>query len=459
MANEQSRITVVGQLRRVDIAVPSTAPIGEYAPQLAELCGQAEPDVMPAAWSLAGVDGQAYPLDASLQDLGVVDGQVLYLRDVTREPGEAPVVKDIDEVVADESAAQRRARPGGGPVVLSFGLAWLAAAAVLIGRASGLSAPSVTVVVLVLVALALFGVGWGLQQKPSTMPETFVHLVVLGALPCLTVAGLLAGGGLGGPDYRWIGAIAGANLAALMGLALVPGVVLAAVEVQLFVAAVVALLLLGLEADRNQAMALVAAVAVAMLAGARRTSAMLTSWGVRRPRGRSAAAEATNELVRDSNRFLAVVVAGPTAALALALPPLAVSGEAFSVATAIVVSAALLARARQAAVTGELLATAGAGLVGLFALIVGVTQAGAADVLVAALLLVAGLLVVGVGVAMAYLIPSKDDQIDAATVAQAPRKRSRAEVVGVVTGLAIAPLTLGVLGVFEHLIAVGRSLF
>lgn len=53
MADQQCRVTVVGQRRRVDLAVPATAPIGEYVGELAGMCGESDDDAMPAAWSLA----------------------------------------------------------------------------------------------------------------------------------------------------------------------------------------------------------------------------------------------------------------------------------------------------------------------------------------------------------------------------------------------------------------------
>src|SRR5215510_12536199 len=96
----RSRITVVGGRKRVDVAVPTATPVGEYATELAQMCGQTRRGIMPPAWSRAGAP--ALPLGASLADAGIGDGQVLYLHDVTRDPGDAAEVDDIDEMVIAE---------------------------------------------------------------------------------------------------------------------------------------------------------------------------------------------------------------------------------------------------------------------------------------------------------------------------------------------------------------------
>ncbi|MGW0435122.1 EsaB/YukD family protein [Micromonospora sp. NPDC003197] len=459
MANEQSRITVVGARRRVDIAVPSDAPIGEYAPRLAELCGQKETGVMPPAWSLAPAEDAAYPLDATLRDLRVVDGQVLYLRDLAQEPGDAPVVKDIDEVVADESAQQRRHRMHAGPAVLAFGLVWLLAATVLTAWRTGLGIGALAM--LVVAGVTLLGTSWGLGQRQTAIPNGLLPVISLAAVPCFAVAGMFVADGLGGPDYRWAGIIVGANLATLMALAIGPNLVLMAVQFQLLVAAVLAFLLLGLDASGVEAAAAIAAVATGLLAAARRTAATVTAWGRERPRGRETAADATAQLVAQSGRILGVVMAGPAVALVVALPFLTLSGRGFAVAVAAVVTIALLARVRRPALTSELLLIGGAAIVGLFSLLHQlISMIGGSVALLTVLSLGSGLAVVGIGVALAVLVTGPgDDQPETPGGLIRPRKRSRADGIGMVAGIAIAPLTMGVFGVFSHLVMVGRTLF
>jgi len=95
MLDARSRVTVVGTRKRVDVALPTAAPIGEYVAGLAELCGQERRNPLPPAWSLALAGEAALPLDSSLGASGVTDGQILYLRDVARDPDTEPVVEDV----------------------------------------------------------------------------------------------------------------------------------------------------------------------------------------------------------------------------------------------------------------------------------------------------------------------------------------------------------------------------
>lgn len=459
MANEQSRITVIGTRRRIDLAVPATTPVGEYVPRLAELCGEDESPTMPAAWSLAPADAPAIPLDASLADMGVLDGQVLYLRDIAVEPGDPPVVMDVDEVVADEAGRLRRRRMHAGPVMLALGLGWLLAAAALTGWRTPANTGSA--IILLLTGLLLLGAGWGLRQRPSAVPAWLTHVVVLSAGPCLAVSGMQIAESLLGPGHRWTGAVAGANLAMLMALAVGPGVVLMAVEANLAVAAVLVPLAFGLEADRIEAAALVAAVAAGLLAVSRRIAAMLTAWGSRVPKGRQAAAAATTRLVSFSSRVLTVVMAGPTLALAVTLPILALSGRAFALASAAILTVVLVARARHAAFTNELLMIGGAATIGLFTLLVPLVRLiGVAGTAAEALLFAAGLTVTAAGIGMSILLRSPADQPEPRPdQPRKPRKRRRTEVIGAVAAVAVAPLTMGVFGVFSDLVWFGRTLF
>ena len=458
MANQQSRITVIGTHRRVDLAVPSLSPIGEYAPRLAELCGQDAGGAMPPAWSLARAGAPAFPIETSLYEMGVVDGSVLYLTDITTEPGDAPVVKDIDELVSDESLKQRQARMHAGPVVVSMGLLWLFGATLLApARADGRSAIAIGLVV---AALALIGIGWGLRQRRSAVPPAMVNVVVLTAVPCLAIAGILVTRILFGPGFEWAGGVAGGNLAALMALAATPSAALMAVEFQLALGAVLVSLAYGLEADRLKAAALLAAVAVGLLAVARRTTATITAMSSRLPRAKHTAADATGAMVHSAGRLMAVVMAGPIAALVVALPLLLNSRRNWPAAAAIVITIALLARARQAAFTSELIMIGGAGLVGLFcSLDYAAGLIGVSGVASHVLLLVEGFAVVGAGVAMSVLVQPADDRDVPKSGPKKPFRRTPAERIGVAAAIAVAPLTMGVFGVFSHLVIVGRTLF
>jgi hypothetical protein len=65
-----------------------------------------------------------------------------------------------------------------------------------------------------------------------------------------------------------------------------------------------------------------------------------------------------------------------------------------------------------------------------------------------------------IGIGISILLRPPADQPDSNTDGpRKPRKRSRAEVIGVITAVAVAPLTLGVYGVYGDLIWFGRTLF
>src|SRR5258708_37911639 len=74
----RSRGTVIGARRRVDVALPAAAPIGEYSAGLASMCGQDSQRAMPPAWSLAVAGAAPPPLSASPAESGVVHRQVPY---------------------------------------------------------------------------------------------------------------------------------------------------------------------------------------------------------------------------------------------------------------------------------------------------------------------------------------------------------------------------------------------
>ncbi|MFI5935010.1 EsaB/YukD family protein [Actinoplanes sp. NPDC051494] len=446
MANEHTRVTVVGTYRSVDIALPSLSPIGEYTPRLAELCGQEGSDQLPPVWSLARADTGPFALDTGLLQAGVVDGEVLYLYDLAGGPLEVPDVKDIDEAVAEETEQLRRDTVHPGPVVLALGLILLVAAAVMLAlryRADTGAAVGLTVA-----GMALLGTGWGLNQRKTPAPAGLVLGVALTAVPCLAAAGLLIARGLGGSGWGWGGAAIGANTAMLMAIAMLPEVIFVAVEISLVAAGLLAALTAGLEADGVESAAIIAAAATGMLALSRRLAALVTAWMPARP---------IPELVHSSARVLPFVLIGPVLGLAVTLPVLAVSGRSFAVILAVFVCAAVFARARGAAFTTELYLLGGAATIGAFGLLVAavraVTSSGAGA---AVILLGAGLLVVAAGVMMSILVPPVKPP---GSGPKPPIRRSRAEVLGVVAAIAIAPLTMGVFGVFGHLMMVGRTIF
>ncbi|WP_405426175.1 EsaB/YukD family protein [Streptomyces erythrochromogenes] len=144
MPDERCRVTVVGERRRVDLALPAQAPIAEYAPRLAALCGQPESEAMPPVWSLAESGGLPMAPGDSLAGAGITDGATLYLRDHRDGEWGELTVTDLDEQVTAARAdsglwsARRRAQAvlGAGLLVTVAAAGWLGA-----HRAAGPAVP------------------------------------------------------------------------------------------------------------------------------------------------------------------------------------------------------------------------------------------------------------------------------------------------------------------------------
>jgi len=462
MIDGRSRVTVIGARKRIDVALPAAAPIGEYSSGLASLCGQDVHGTLPPAWSLAVAGGAPLPLSASLAESGVVDGQVLYLRDLVRDPGTDATVEDIPELIASEAEAQRR---GGWPralVLMTFGLAWLAGAAgfAFWRSAAGLMTPAVSLIV---AGLLLLAAGWGLAQRRVLAPAALCVLVSLTAVPCMAVAGALLGRALAGGSFLWVGAIAGASAGVVMSLAATPEAVVLLVGFQLAVPLLLAPLLVAVHATGTQVAAATVVAMLSVLGLAKAAAALVTVWAPRQPyHGTSMANVATALLIR-SRRLLAVLVAGPALALAVALPVLAFSRNWFAFAMAVVASVALVARARRAGFAEELVPIGGAGLVGLFAVLAAAAEriwrtAGAGTVV----LTVAGLALVAGGAIAAILgtgdEPAQDMPAGFPADAGRPDRGKFIDVLGVLCAIATVSLALGVFGVFHDLMGTGRGM-
>jgi type VII secretion integral membrane protein EccD len=143
VSDQLCRVTVVGERRRVDLTVPARAPIAEYISTVAGLCDQDDDAAFPAVWSLAAPGRGPFPLQSSLDQAGVLDGQVLYLRDLAAGEADEPVVLDLDEVI--EAAADELGRWAWTPrsrsvTLLAAGAGWLMAALIVLAvRPGGIS--------------------------------------------------------------------------------------------------------------------------------------------------------------------------------------------------------------------------------------------------------------------------------------------------------------------------------
>ncbi|MEW2527669.1 type VII secretion integral membrane protein EccD [Streptomyces sp. NPDC047071] len=95
-----SRVTLVGERRRVDLVLPSQEPVGLLLPEILRLLGDRVGE-RPQPRYLVGVDGTAIAQDASLESAGLADGAVLRLVRAEDAPS-APVVHDVTDEAADD---------------------------------------------------------------------------------------------------------------------------------------------------------------------------------------------------------------------------------------------------------------------------------------------------------------------------------------------------------------------
>ncbi|MFD0775711.1 EsaB/YukD family protein, partial [Streptomonospora algeriensis] len=94
-----SRVTLVGENRRVDAVLPAQEPIGALMPEVLKLLGdQARNPALPM--HLATASGVHLDSDSTLADRSISDGDVLRLMRVD-EPVPAPVVHEVPDAVGD----------------------------------------------------------------------------------------------------------------------------------------------------------------------------------------------------------------------------------------------------------------------------------------------------------------------------------------------------------------------
>lgn len=111
-----SRVTLVGESRRVDLVLPSQEPVGLLLPEVLRLLGDRVGE-RPELRHLVTADGSALAHDATLESSGVRDGAVLRLVRAEDAPS-APVVHDVtDEAAEDLDLRAWRWRPAARRVV------------------------------------------------------------------------------------------------------------------------------------------------------------------------------------------------------------------------------------------------------------------------------------------------------------------------------------------------------
>ncbi|MGX1668556.1 type VII secretion integral membrane protein EccD [Streptomyces sp. NPDC055400] len=204
-----SRVTLVGEQRRVDLVLPSREPIGLLLPEVMRLLND-RASARPAVRHLITTDGSALNQDSTLESAGVPDGAVLRLVRVEDSPS-APVVHDVTDEVADDLDVRAwRWRPAVRRVVAGLATVfWALAAGVLARGGYELSAVAGGLLVVALVS-ALAGALSGRARQRGLATTLIATAGVLGVAGAWTAA----------DAYGWSGALRLAGVAAALLVAL-----------------------------------------------------------------------------------------------------------------------------------------------------------------------------------------------------------------------------------------------
>ncbi|MCT9138375.1 type VII secretion integral membrane protein EccD [Streptomyces violarus] len=186
-----SRITLIGERRRVDLVLPSRESIGVLLPEVMRILDDRVGD-RPESRHLVTPDGSALAHDSTLESAGVTDGAVLRLVRVEDAPS-APVVHDVTDEVADDLGLRAwRWRPAVRRVVAGCATVLWALAAGLLARGSfALSAVGAGLLAVAL-SCAVAGVVLGRARRhalAATLIITAAALAVLGTWTCADAYG------------------------------------------------------------------------------------------------------------------------------------------------------------------------------------------------------------------------------------------------------------------------------
>lgn len=186
--------------RATDMALPTTVPLRELLPAVRRMAAPSDDDAgTPTAMSLAPIGGAPFSLDATLDTVGVVDGDLLALQPIPAGPPAPRIVEDIGDAAVIFSAA--REKPWGAGhiqrgataavialVLVATGLA--VAHRVYTGGNIGLIVASAVAVVAVLGALA----------SRVASPALATALSVAALVPVAAAFGLAVPGDFGPPQ-------------------------------------------------------------------------------------------------------------------------------------------------------------------------------------------------------------------------------------------------------------------
>ncbi|MGB3331630.1 MAG: type VII secretion integral membrane protein EccD [Mycobacterium sp.] len=190
------RIAVLAESRLTEIALPADIPLREILPTVQRLVvPTAADEVQDSAGdthrlSLAPIGGAPFSLDASLDTVGVVDGDLLALQPVPSGPSAPGIVEDIADAAVIFSASRRKPwgprHIGTGALAAAVGLILAATGLavtyrVVTGAPAGLFAAGAIAVLAALAALV--------TRPPYDGPLSIAALAPIGAALALLVPG------------------------------------------------------------------------------------------------------------------------------------------------------------------------------------------------------------------------------------------------------------------------------
>ncbi|MFG2500797.1 type VII secretion integral membrane protein EccD [Streptomyces sp. NPDC048441] len=439
-----SRVTLLGERRRVDLVLPSQEPIGRLLPDLMRLLDD-RVGGQPMLRHLVTADGSVLAQDGTLESAGVPDGAVLRLVRVEDAPS-APVVHDVTDEAADDLDVRAwRWRPAARRVVAGAATVGWALTAGVLARGEFAAARVGAVLLAVAVLAALGGAVLGRVSQKSLAATLIVTAGVLGVFGAWSL----------GDAYDWSGAQRLAGVAAALVVALMlsgwfsplgrGGLVGAAALAGCVGCWEVALALQpsgGPQAETAHAAALLTIVSVVVLGVLPRLALMasgLSGLDDRRSGGVSVSRYQVSSALAATHRGLAIatVVSGVSAAVAGVLVLRVVSVWTVLLAGAVAVVLAL--RARAFPLTAEVVALLAASAVVTVRLVrVWVEQSGAVGSLALLMLFAVMPLVV------LTVKPAEHVRV---------RLRRAGDFVESVGVIALLPLTIGVFGVYGRLLA------
>ncbi|MCO8304498.1 type VII secretion integral membrane protein EccD [Streptomyces sp. RKCA744] len=184
---ELSRVTLVGERRRIDLVLPSQEPIGRLLPEILRLLDD-QVAARPSSRHLVTASGSALAQDSTLRSAGVPDGAVLRLVHVEDAPS-APVVHDVsDEVAEDLGLRAWRWRPAARRASAGVAmLVWVLTAG-LVARDEFASSSVMSVLLLGALVLAVAGAVAGRAAHRGVATALIVAAGALGVLGAWTLA-------------------------------------------------------------------------------------------------------------------------------------------------------------------------------------------------------------------------------------------------------------------------------